>query len=134
HQTQSLLDTLVGDEAEERRLSKLYRQPLAKRPVEHGVARRVYEIGDDDRVLVREFWCAVKIEVTCGEERQHSRHSRNNHLPAFCDVSRGAGPRTCCHPTRVRVPLQALEIGADFRSVLVAQVAIFFEALVDDAL
>src|SRR5262249_9217062 len=33
HQTQRLLDTFVGDEAEERRLFKLHCQPLAKRPV-----------------------------------------------------------------------------------------------------
>ena len=81
------------------------------------------------------LWCAVKIEVPCDDERQHSRGSRNDHLPAFCDaVCLAAAVATGCHPARIRVPLQALEVGANVRRVLVAQVAIFFEALVDDAL
>src|SRR5207244_12904062 len=125
---------LLGDEAEERRLFKLYRQTLAKRPIKHGVTRRVYEVGEDNCVLVREFWCAVKIEVTCGEERQHGRDGRDYHLPALRGVSCGSRLHTGCYPRGIRVPLQALQIGANFRSVLVAQVAIFFEALGDDEL
>ena len=65
HQTQHLLDTLLGDEAEKWRLLQLYRQSLAKRPVKHGVAGRVVEIGEDNRVLVREV-------LACGEESRSS--------------------------------------------------------------
>src|SRR5258708_34773230 len=115
HQTERLLDSLVRDEAEERRLLELHGQPLAKRPVEHGVARRVDEIGEDNRVLVREFRCAVEIEVACGERRQHSNGSR---LPArYWGAS-----------------LQALEVGANFRSVLVAQLGLTLQAFRQDGL
>ena len=120
----------LGDEAEEWRLFQLHRQPLAKRPVKHGVAGRVCEIGEDNGVLVREFWRAVKIEVACGEERQHSRGG-GNRLPVFCGS--GLVPARLS-PGRIRVPLQALQVGANLRSVLVAQVAILLQALVDDAL
>ena len=51
-------------------------KPLAKRPVKHGVAGRVREIGEDDRVLVREFGRAVKIEVAGDEERQQQPRRR----------------------------------------------------------
>src|SRR5258708_27508764 len=77
HQPERILDTLVRDEAEERRLLELHGQPLAKRPVKHGVPRLVYKIGEDNRVLVREFWRPVKIEVACGERRQQSRGCRH---------------------------------------------------------
>src|ERR1039457_2000450 len=72
----------------------------------------------------------MEVEVTCGENRQHSRGARNNKLPARCS----SGLRNGRHAPRIRVPLQTLEVGAYFRSVLVAQVAILFQALIDDAL
>ena len=52
HQRQRAADAFVGDEAEERRLLKLHRQSLSQRIVEHWVAGRVGELGEDDRVLV----------------------------------------------------------------------------------
>src|SRR5262249_32669022 len=55
HQTQRLLDALLGDQAEKRRLFELYCQALAKSSVKRRVARRVFEIGEDNAVLVREF-------------------------------------------------------------------------------
>src|SRR6266567_8659736 len=104
HQTQRLLDAFVGDETKEWRLLKLYRQPLAKRPVKHRVTGRVREIREDYCVLVRKFWGAMKIEVACDEESQRSRGSRNNPLPAFCEV--GCSSRLCAldHSRRFRVP------------------------------
>ena len=66
-----------------------------------------------------------KVEVTCGSAAAARPRQRNHHLPAFCDSGCGCGLRTGCHPRRIRVPLQALQVGANFRSVLVAQVAIF---------
>ena len=82
HQTQRLLDALPGDEAQERRLFELYRQSLAKRAVKHGVTRRVFEISEDDGVLVREFWCAVKIEVARRDEPCQEQSSQDQ-LPAL---------------------------------------------------
>src|SRR5206468_10061801 len=114
------LDTRLRDQAQERRLSKLHRQSLAKRPVKYGVARRVHEIGEDNRVFVREFWRPMKIEVTCGGQRQHSRGSRNNRLRAFGDV------------TRAR--LQALKVDANFRGMLVAQLTVVLQAFRKDGL
>src|ERR1039457_605850 len=88
--------------------------------VKHGVARFVDEIGEHQRIFVRELWCAVRIEITGGEERQPDRGGRNDRLPAFGDARCGA--------------LQALEVGANLGCVLVAQLAIFFQAPADDAL
>src|ERR1017187_2211065 len=56
--------------SEIRRLFELRGQPLAKRPVKHGVAGLVDEIGEDNRVFVGELGWAMKIEVTCGDERR----------------------------------------------------------------
>ena len=58
HQPECPMNALVGNQAEEWRLFKLNRQPLAKRLVKGGVACRVREIGEDDAcpcpsVLVR---------------------------------------------------------------------------------
>ena len=55
-----LLDALVRDESEERGLFQLHRQPLPKRLVKDRIARLVLEIRQDNRVLRREFWRAVK--------------------------------------------------------------------------
>ena len=74
HQTQHLLNTLLGDEAEKWRLLKLYRQSLAKRPVKHRVAGRVVEIGEDNRVLVRESW-------RCGEHSSSLRPTSASRMP-----------------------------------------------------
>ena len=73
------MNALIGNQAQEWGLFKLYRQTLAKRLVKDGVACRVREIGEDNGVLVRESWCAVKIEVPCAEECQPSYRT----LPAL---------------------------------------------------
>src|SRR5258708_3509664 len=103
---------LVGDKAEKGRLFKLYRQPLAKRSVKHGVARLVDEIGEYNRVLIGEFWRPVEVEVACDRERQHSHGGPSDPLRAL----RARGRRQDRAPHK----LQALEVGANFRSVLVA--------------
>jgi hypothetical protein len=55
---------LVVHDFQKGRLLELDGEPLAQRSVKYGIARRVYEISEDNRVLVSEFWCAVEIEVT----------------------------------------------------------------------
>ena len=70
HQWQRSSDAFVGDEAEERRLLKLYRQSLPQRVVEHRVARRVGEIRQDDVSL----WSASLPEAR--------RRSRPRGLPS----------------------------------------------------
>jgi hypothetical protein len=66
-----MLDPILGDEAKERRLCKLHRQPLAKGSVKHRVARSIYEIRQDNCVFLREYWRMVKIEVSRGEGHRH---------------------------------------------------------------
>src|SRR5208283_5626162 len=134
HHLQGLLDLLIGDNAEERRLFQLYGKPLPQRAVENGVAGRVCKVREDNRVLVRKFWRAVKIEVACDEQRQHYCDAGNNHFPMLCDARRGRGPRTGCDAPGICVALQTAEVGTNLRSMLVAQVAIFLQALGDDAL
>src|SRR5204862_3748233 len=97
-----------------RRLRQLYRQPLPKRAVKHGVAGPVDEIGEDNRVLVGEFRRPVKIEIACDE---YSQRSHGGRFP----------------PSYWGVPFQALQVGADFRSVLVAQLGVLFQAVLQDA-
>src|ERR1700733_1333552 len=126
------MDALVCDKAEELRLFELYRQPLAKRPVKHGVARRVREVGENNLILVRQSWRAVKIEVTCDQERQHSHRSRDDRLPAFCQVGLGSEIRRYYRPARIRVPLQALQVSANLRAALVAQLTVFLQTLGDN--
>ena len=53
HQPQSPLHQHIVQDFQEGRLFKLYRQPLAKRPVKDGVACRVRDISEDNRIFVR---------------------------------------------------------------------------------
>ena len=64
HLLQGSLDARIGDEAEEWGLFQLHGQPLAQRAIKHGVARLVFEIGEDNCVLVSELWRPVEIEIT----------------------------------------------------------------------
>jgi hypothetical protein len=59
-----LLDALLGHKAKERRLFKLYGKALAQRAIKHRIAGRIREVREDNRVLVCQLRCAVKIEVT----------------------------------------------------------------------
>ena len=77
--------------------------------------------------------CAVNIEVPGDGERQHSRGGRQRSPSSAWRVAWSVRAARWSIAARIRVPLQALEVGANVRRVLVAQVAIFFEALVDDA-
>ena len=52
HKPKRLLDALVRNETEERRLFELHGQPLPESPVEYRVARCVREIGQDNGVLL----------------------------------------------------------------------------------
>ena len=52
HQSQRLLDLLISDQTEKRRLLKLYRQPLAQRVVKYRIARLVVEIREDEGIPV----------------------------------------------------------------------------------
>src|SRR5438128_11754722 len=49
--------------------------------------------------------------------------------PVSCANATGTG---CCSTTRVRVPLQPLEISPHLRRALIAQVAVFLQSFVDD--
>ena len=126
HQPQVLSHLLIVHDFQEGRLFKLYCQPLAKRPVKDGVACRVRDISEDNRVFVRECWRALKVDVTCDEERQRSRRRRSNdRLPAFGDGWCDAGLRTCCHPR------QPPQVDDQFTCGLIAFGGIFFEGLLD---
>ena len=84
HQPQVLLHLRVVHDFQKGRLFKLDGQPLAKRPVKHGVTCRVGAIGHDNRVRVRELGVTVHVQVPGDEDRQHSR-SRHSQFPA-CGV------------------------------------------------
>ena len=98
HQSQRLLDLLVRNQAEKRRLLQLHGQSLAQRVVKHRIAGLVVEIGQDDGVLVGESGGAMKIEVCRGEQRQNGRGGRNP-FPGIC----GGGCLPAPAPARRRI-------------------------------
>src|SRR5581483_291156 len=55
HQGQRLLYPRVRKQTEERRLLKLYRQPLTQRVVKDRIARLVLEVRENDSVLLGQF-------------------------------------------------------------------------------
>ena len=57
HQRERPLDTLVGDQAKERRLLQLDRKPFSERSVEYCIASRVGEISENDGVFFRQPPC-----------------------------------------------------------------------------
>ena len=132
HKSQRLLDLSVRNQAEERRLLKLHGQSLAQRVVIHRVTGLVIEIREDNRVSVGQCRGMAKVDVSCDRERQHRGGSRKNHLPARDDRGGEWGRHAAGHVHRAGVSFQALKVGANVRRVLVAQIAIFFEAFVDD--
>src|SRR5437868_2512402 len=104
HQAEHALDLIVIHYFQERRLFQLDGQALAKRAVEDGISRVVAEIGEDNRVFIRQLWRAVKIKVACGEKRQYSDHGSGD-LPG--------SPLRCFRPL-----LQILQLPADLRGVV----------------
>ena len=52
HQVKRLPHLAIGQNVEERRLSKLHRQRLLQRIVKDGIARRVVKVGQHDGVLL----------------------------------------------------------------------------------
>jgi len=51
HHLQCLLDTPLGDHAQEGRLLQLYGQSLTQRSVEYRITRGIHEVGEDNGVL-----------------------------------------------------------------------------------
>ena len=86
HETQYLLGLLVRNESEKRGLFQLHGQPLPKRLVKDRIARLVFEFGQDNRVLRREFRRPVQIKVPSGAQCQdRSRRPQ----PSASSVSAG---------------------------------------------
>ena len=72
HQRQRLLDLLIRNQAEERRLLKLHGQPLAQRVVKNRIAGLILKLREDDGVFVGQAGGTVKIDVACDQKRQRS--------------------------------------------------------------
>ena len=71
HQRQSPLNSLIGQQAENRRLLQLDRQPLPQGSVKYGVARGVDEIGQHQHVPLAEFRRGMQVPEASGGERGH---------------------------------------------------------------
>lgn len=79
-----MLDTRFGDEVEEGRLFKLYRQPLAKRPVKHGIAGGINEVGRHQRVFLSEYRRPVERKRECyGSHGNQEAHDRSSPCPTL---------------------------------------------------
>ena len=120
HQPQVLLHLLVVHDFQKWRLLKLYGDPWRNVPSNTG---RPVWFTKSARTIVSlsvSLACAMKIEVACDQARQQSRGS-NNSLPTLCE----------CRPPRA--PLQALQVRANFRSTLIAQLTVALQAFRYDA-
>ena len=76
HQLERLADAFLRHDAQKRRLLELHREPLAQRFVEHRVAGRVREIGEDDGVLVGQLRRTMQVHVAADNRRDESRACR----------------------------------------------------------
>jgi hypothetical protein len=52
---QCLLDGLIRDDSQERRLFELHRQSLAKRLIKDGISDLILKFGQNDRVFCRQL-------------------------------------------------------------------------------
>src|SRR6185503_1660714 len=77
HETQRLSDTLIGEDIQERRLLQLGGQPLLQCSIEHGVACRISEVCQDERVFLTQCGTGSRFEVPedSGGNRNHSNYS-----------------------------------------------------------
>ena len=66
------------------------------------------------------------------DNSQHSKSCREDETSQPSGGLRRCGLVTYRHTPRFCISFQALQVGTDVRSVLVAQVAVFLQALVDD--
>src|ERR1700739_1538133 len=82
HHAQRLLDAVLWNKAQEWRLFKLHGQTLPQCAVENGIAGGICEVREDEGVLVRQSWRAVKIKEARDGERQHRRGGRRDDVPA----------------------------------------------------
>ena len=133
HQRQDVLNALLRHQAEKRRLLQLDGQPLAERRVEHRIAGCVREIGEHNRVPVRELRLsareAVRGDGSCGND---DGCDRSQDAPAHCGAPIGNGLVAARGGVgRLRVALQALEIRTHVGRVLIAQAPILFDRLED---
>ena len=105
---------------------------MAHRVVEHRVAGGVGELGEDDRVLVRERQWLATIYVTGDCKRQRRGNGRNH------DPTRAWPPppliRLAGSTPGLDVPSQLFEVSANLRCVLIPAIAVGLETLRDDAL
>src|SRR5262249_1887707 len=123
HEEQGVMDALVGNQAEEGRLFKLYGQALAQRPIKYRVAGLVEEIGDDDAVFRGPRRWAMEVEE-CAREG-HSANATCHHEPLHC------GPLGW---SRFRSVPEPLQVGADICGMLIAQIAVLLERLCEDCI
>ncbi len=137
HQAQRLLDAALGDKAQERRLFKLHRQTLTQRIVEHRIVGAIGKVGEDDGVFGVQGGRAPWIKVQTHGYNRDGQKCGGGKPPAFAShtlkppTSAASGARRARDVARGLLP-EALEIGADVCSFLVAQLTVFLERDADD--
>ena len=144
HELQCLADLLVGKDVQIRGLPQIDGQRFLESAIEDGVGGSVYEIGNQDRIFLGERVAALeKHEADAGGDQRddQSRDQPQGQLAAstlrrwLADGSaadgRTGGSRGQ-NRARFGVALEALQVGAHVGGALVAQVAVFFEQLVQD--
>ena len=123
-----MLDARLGDKAEEGRLFKLRGEPLAKCAVKNGITRRVGKVSENNGVLLGQgIGMARIVQPSADGQRNDGQPGGNYDFPAGADGTRVAGGAL-----QIRVALQPLQISADFRGPLVAQIAVLCDRLADD--
>src|SRR5579864_2494202 len=74
----------------------------------------------------------MEIGVAANCEYNDCYGNWENHLPAHPKVPRVSFIRRCSQSSRLPITLEPLQIGADVRGVLVAEISILLQTLVDD--
>ena len=74
HESQGLLNALVGDQAQERRLLQLHSKALAQCSIENRIAGGVGEIGEHDGVFFRKRRFAIDEQLPGGGDHQEEEN------------------------------------------------------------
>ena len=99
HQLERLADAFRRHDAQKRRLLELHGEPLAQRLVEHRVAGRVREIGEDDGVLVGQLRRAMQVHVAAD-----NRLRRGPRLPLpATEPAASSEPLTAASPAAIGI-------------------------------
>src|SRR5262245_31364042 len=125
HQLQFMPHLRFGEETQKRGLLQLDRQSLLEHPVEDFIACLVLEVGQQDRVFLRERGLAVEVKPPCYCDNE----DRGGHEDQT--LAREVLPSPKFRP-KLDPPLQLFQVREQISRSLVSLLTVFAERLADD--